>query len=389
MNGECGRVSVPGCSSRYRWGTGPCRIGAWQRGGTVSDRQADVFAGGRGWRACLSRATRFRWRIGIEIACMETMKEILERAAASPAGKELAAAAASGEVAVLKGVSGSAYALYAAAVVERRGGVHIFVCGDRDAAAYLMNDFYSLLGEEGVMFFPTGYKRSVQFGQEDASGVVQRTAALNALRGFEGKRHLVVCTYPEALAEKVADAGELGRRTVTVGCGERMEMSFLADVLEEYGFTKVDFVYEPGQYSLRGGFDIASQLSTEKLEQVEIVPDMKGSVSAGHSVSLPEFAGEAVWWADDLSHTLRRVDDIRKKMLAEADAPERVDARVRTGRCCCGGTARRSCPPPVRSFSIPCRSPLSINVMSCLPKIYMTEAKRVTKSASFPITRRR
>ena len=225
------------------------------------------------------------------------MKEILERAAASPAGKELAAAAASGEVAVLKGVSGSAYALYAAAVVERRGGVHIFVCGDRDAAAYLMNDFYSLLGEEGVMFFPTGYKRSVQFGQEDASGVVQRTAALNALRGFEGKRHLVVCTYPEALAEKVADAGELGRRTVTVGCGERMEMSFLADVLEEYGFTKVDFVYEPGQYSLRGGiidifsfaenrpcridffgdevesirrFDIASQLSTEKLEQVEI-----------------------------------------------------------------------------------------------------------------------
>ena len=131
MNGECGRVSVPGCSSRYRWGTGPCRIGAWQRGGTVSDRQADVFADGRGWRACLSRATRFRWRIGIEIACMETMKEILERAAASPAGKELAAAAASGEVAVLKGVSGSAYALYAAAVVERRGGVHIFVCGDR------------------------------------------------------------------------------------------------------------------------------------------------------------------------------------------------------------------------------------------------------------------
>ena len=287
------------------------------------------------------------------------MKEILERAAASPAGKELAAAVASGEVAVLKGVSGSAYALYAAAVVERRGGVHIFVCGDRDAAAYLMNDFYSLLGEEGVMFFPTGYKRSVQFGQEDASGVVQRTAALNALRGFEGKRHLVVCTYPEALAEKVADAGELGRRTVTVGCGERMEMSFLADVLEEYGFTKVDFVYEPGQYSLRGGiidifsfaenrpcridffgdevesirrFDIASQLSTEKLEQVEIVPDMKGSVSAGHSVSLPEFAGEAVWWTDDLSHTLRRVDDIRKKMLAEADAPERVDARVTSAR---------------------------------------------------------
>ena len=292
-------------------------------------------------------------------SCMGTMNEMLRLAAASPQGKQLEAALAFAEVTLLKGLAGSAYALYGAAAVARKGGVHLFVCEDKDAAAYLLNDFYALLGEQGVMFFPTGYKRSVQFGQEDASGVVQRTAALNALRGFDGQGFLVVCTYPEALAEKVVDAGELDRRTITVGRGERMEMGFLADLLEEYGFTKVDFVYEPGQYSLRGGivdifsfaenkpyridffgdevesirrFDISSQLSTEKLDRVEIVPDLKGSVNVGRSVSLPEFAGEAVWWADDLGHALRRVDDIRRKMLAEADDPAQVDRRVASGR---------------------------------------------------------
>src|SRR5699024_6535370 len=133
----------------------------------------------------------------------------------------------------------------------------------------------------------------------------------------------------------------------------------LARTLEEYGFAKVDFVYEPGQYSLRGGivdifsyaenkpyrvdffgdevesirrFDIASQLSTERLERIEIVPDLRGSVNAGRSVSLPEFAGGANWWADDLDRTLRRVDDIRRKMLAETEEPALVDAKVASGR---------------------------------------------------------
>ncbi len=285
--------------------------------------------------------------------------ELLKRAAGTPSGRALADRVGSGAVTFLKGLAGSAYALYCAAAVERKGGVHLFVCEDRDAAAYLMNDFYALLGEEGVLFFPAGYKRSVQFGQEDASGIVQRTAALGALRGFDGRGHLVVCTYPEALAEKVADAQELDRNTLAVARGERMDMGFLARTLEAYGFAKVDFVYEPGQYSLRGGivdifsyaenkpyrvdffgdevesirrFDIASQLSTERLERIEIVPDLRGSVNAGRSVSLPEFAGEANWWADDLDRTLRRVDDIRRKMLAEAEEPALVDAKVASGR---------------------------------------------------------
>ena len=110
----------------------------------------------------------------------------------------------------LKELVGGALSFYAAAAVAKTGGVHIFVAEDRDAAAYLLNDFYNLLDEKQVYFFPSSYKRSAAYGAEDAQGVVQRTTAMNAVRGFT-KGYLVVCTCPEALAERVADAEALQR----------------------------------------------------------------------------------------------------------------------------------------------------------------------------------
>lgn len=290
---------------------------------------------------------------------MKEIDEILSRVSASAGGKQLAGSLSSDGAILLRGLAGSAYSVYASAAIRSNGGIHIFVSEDKDSAAYLMNDFYTLLGEKDVMFFPAGYKRSIQFGQEDASGMVQRTAALNAIRGFTGGK-LVICTYAEALAEKMVDSTELERRTIPVARGEKIDMDFLTSALDEYGFTRVDFVYEPGQYSRRGGiidifsfaenkpyrldffgdevesirrFDISSQLSTEKLEAIEVIPDLKNSVNTGKGVSLPEFAGKhAVYWADDMDYVLRRIDDIRKKMLADAEEPSSVDARVTSRR---------------------------------------------------------
>ena len=105
----------------------------------------------------------------------------------------------------LKELVGGALSFYAAAAAAKPGGVHVFVAEDRDAAAYLMNDFYNLLDEKQVYFFPSSYKRSVAYGAEDAQGVVQRTAAMNAVKGFT-KGYLIVRTFSEALAERVADA---------------------------------------------------------------------------------------------------------------------------------------------------------------------------------------
>ena len=116
----------------------------------------------------------------------------------------------------LRELVGGALSFYAAAAVSECGGVHVFVAEDRDAAAYLLNDFYNLLDEKRICFFPSSYKRSAAYGAEDAQGVVQRTTTMNAVRGFSGKGYLVVCTYPEALAERVADAEVLQRRTIAV-----------------------------------------------------------------------------------------------------------------------------------------------------------------------------
>ena len=108
----------------------------------------------------------------------------------------------------LEELVGGALSFYAAAAVAESGGVHVFVAEDRDAAAYLLNDFYNLLDERQVYFFPSSWKRSAAYGAEDAQGVVQRTATMHAVRNFSGKGYLVVCTCPEALAERVADAGK-------------------------------------------------------------------------------------------------------------------------------------------------------------------------------------
>ena len=152
----------------------------------------------------------------------------------------------------LKELVGGALSFYAAAAIARCGGLHIFVAEDRDAAAYLLNDFYNLLDESRICFFPSSYKRSIAYGGEDAQGVVQRTAALAALRAHDDG-YTVVCTYPEALAERVADAETLRRDTIRVAVGDRTSPEVLVDALVDAGFEKVDFVYEPGQYSLRGG----------------------------------------------------------------------------------------------------------------------------------------
>ncbi len=254
----------------------------------------------------------------------------------------------------LEELVGGALSFYAAAAVAKSGGVHLFVAEDRDAAAYLMNDFYNLLDEERVCFFPSSWKRSAVYGAEDAQGVVQRTATMNALRGFPGKGYLVVCTYPEALAERVADADTLRKGTISVRVGDKISIEVLEQELVDAAFTRVDFVYEPGQYSVRGGivdvfsyseskpyrldffgdevdsirrFNISSQLSSDKLDRVEIIPDLNAGVPAAAKVSLARFASaDAAWWFYDADFVFRRVNDVRRKTLADMERPEEIDS---------------------------------------------------------------
>lgn len=249
----------------------------------------------------------------------------------------------------LEELVGGALSFYSAAEVMRRGGVHIFVAEDRDAAAYLLNDFYALLDEEQVYFFPTSYKRSILYGKEDAQGVVQRTNTLNAIRHREGGA-VVVCTYPEALAERVADEGAISDNSIRIAVGDTVVIGELADRLEDMGFVQVDFVYEPGQYSLRGGivdvfsfsesrpfrfdffgdevdsirrFNISSQLSHDKAEAVEILPNL--NTASVEKVSLAKFVGGATYWFYDADYVFKRVNDLRRRVLSEMEEPANID----------------------------------------------------------------
>ena len=256
----------------------------------------------------------------------------------------------------LEELVGGALSFYASGVIERMGGVHIFVADDRDAAAYLLNDFYRLLDEERVCFFPSSYKRSIAYGGEDQQGVVQRTAALNAIRNRADKAYVVLCTYPEALAERVADRSAIEADTITVRVGDRISIEVLEQALVDAAFERVDFVYEPGQYSIRGGivdvfsyvesrpyrldffddevesirrFEISSQLSADRLERVQIIPDMSGREREAARVTLAHFAGqEAVWWSYDADAVLRRVNEVRRKTLTDLEEPATIDRLV-------------------------------------------------------------
>ena len=256
----------------------------------------------------------------------------------------------------LEQMVGGAYSLYAAAIVEKMGGIHVFVADDRDSAAYLVNDLYELLDEKHVEFFSSGYKRSAAYGAEDAQGIVRRTSALNAITSFKGG-YLAVCTYPEALAESVAERVDLAQLSMKLSVGDRLEQNTLVNWLIEHGFERVDFVYEPGQYSVRGGivdifsyveskpyrvdffgdeidslrrFDISSQLSAERPDCIEIIANTMRDGESGNRVSLANFTAGATWWITDGDFALRKVAEVRKKVLEQAESEE--DARSLASR---------------------------------------------------------
>lgn len=285
---------------------------------------------------------------------------ILGLAEKSRPGEQLCRALAkAGTTLRLEGLVGGAFPVYVAQSVLKRQGVHIVVAEDRDAAAYLSNDLYALLDPECVFFFPSSYKRSIRYGEEDRQGVVQRTSALDAVRHRaeasarqKTGTYVVICTCPEALTERVTDVEELEDKTLRIRVGDCISVEVLEQELVDSGFVRVDFVYEPGQYSLRGGivdifsfsenkpyrldffgdevdsirrFNISSQLSDDRIGEVRIIPDMHRRAEA--RVTLAAFAGEeAVWWFYDADYALRKVNELRHKTIAEREDPEEAGA---------------------------------------------------------------
>ncbi len=203
---------------------------------------------------------------------------------------------------------------------------HLFVANDKEEAAYLENNLSSLLTTQPVHFFPDSFKRPQQFEQLHNHFVLQRAEVVNLLTGSKAEGEIVV-TYPEALFEKVVDPKILESNRIDIVKGESLDVDTLLEVLVEYGFFHEDFVYEPGQFSIRGGivdifsygndypyrielfddevesirtFNPTTQLSVRKIERVRIVPNLNTRFSQSQKVSIFRVMPEdtCVWIRD-------------------------------------------------------------------------------------------
>lgn len=290
-----------------------------------------------------------------------TIDQLVQRMAESGSVRELEARCATDKTLRLKGMAGSLLSLAAGITARRTGGVHLLVADDRDEASYLCNDLINIAGNAlpgAILFYPTAYKRSVQTQKEDPAGIVQRTAVLTALANYKDRsKPLIICTYPEALAEKVADRTRLAENILRIRKGQRIAMDALEKQLTEYHFERVDFVGEPGQYSRRGGiidifsfgdskpyrvdffgddiesirlFNVGTQLSTETRDEVEIVPNLKNPVLAEKRVSLAEYIGDdrVTLWMTNAVQFLTKLDQIRTKLMGELADPTTIDDHV-------------------------------------------------------------
>lgn len=210
------------------------------------------------------------------------------------------------------GLQASAAPLFFSTQVAQSPAPFVFILRDLEEAGYFYHDLSQILGADNVLFFPSSFRRAVKYGQKDAANEILRTEVLSRMQNPE--KGLCVVTYPDALAEKVVSKEELDDKTLNIHVGERVDTDFIMEVLRSYGFQYVDYVYEPGQYAVRGSiidvfafsyeypfridffgdevdsirtFEVETQLSRDKRDHIVIVPDL--SIVSSNNVSFLNF----------------------------------------------------------------------------------------------------
>lgn len=204
----------------------------------------------------------------------------------------------------LQGQQASATPLLFAAVATEIKQTFLFVLQDADEAGYFYHDLTQVMGTQNVLFFPSSFKRSVKYGQRDSANEILRTEVLARVsaRDNQATESLLIISYPEALSELVVSKQHLDERRLSLKTGQQqIDITDISYKLREYGFQEVDYVYEPGQYSVRGSildvysfscenpfridffgreidtirtFEVQDQLSKDKLNEIEIVPEL-------------------------------------------------------------------------------------------------------------------
>lgn len=246
----------------------------------------------------------------------------------------------------LDNLRGSLVNFIATAIWQLSDLNHVFILTDKEEAAYFHNDLEHLTGALDICFFPDSFKKTGSYNELNSSHIMLRTEALTKFSGKKVQKKILV-TYPEALFEKVVNPDTLSGNMISIKVGELLKTDPLMAQLVQLGFKREDFVYEPGQFAMRGGiFDIYSfgnehpyrielfgdevdsirmfnpetQLSERKLLQVSILPNIETKFDTQEKISLLDYLPEnTVIWAKDLDYTIGRIGKM------EDELPEKIE----------------------------------------------------------------
>ncbi len=279
----------------------------------------------------------------------------------------------------MRGVVGSANAILACSIISQSALHHVFILPDKEEAAYFLNDLENLLVKDSpnssqstignidsksnsdtlidslkssqeVLFFPRSARVAYELEQTENANVAIRTEVLNALQNIDSKnsklsnnknRKVLIVTYPEALSEKVVTHEELETSTFEILQGNKLDMDFVDEWMHLYGFEKVDYVHEPGQYAIRGGiidifsysfdqpyrielfgnevesirkFDPSTQLSVAQMIRATIVPNVAAQETKEARISFLEYMpGNTCVWIKDVAGALSKVETEMEK----------------------------------------------------------------------------
>ncbi len=235
----------------------------------------------------------------------------------------------------LKGLVGSSLSLVLSESFKSAELPFLLIFNDKEEAAFYLNDLEALLSDKDVLFYPGSYRRPYQIEQTDNVNVLLRAEVLNRINSR--KKPSIIVTYPDALFEKVVTRRELERNTLKIAVGDELSLDFVNEVLFEYKFKRVDFVTEPGEFSVRGGivdvfsfsndepyrieffgddvdsirtFDVETQLSTEQIKKISVIPNVANKfLDENRQSFLKYIAQKTVIFSKNTDFFFSRIDD--------------------------------------------------------------------------------
>lgn len=239
----------------------------------------------------------------------------------------------------LKGLTGSSVSFVISETFKQSDLPFLLILDDKEEAAYHLNDLEHLLNDKDVLFYPGSYRRPYQIEETDNANVLLRAEVLNRINSR--KKPSLIVTYPDALFEKVVTRKELEKNTLKISLNDKLSIDFVNETLFEYNFHRVDFVTEPGEFSVRGGivdvysfsndepyrieffgdevdsirtFDVETQLSTEKVKKISIIPNVENkALQESRESFLKYIPGKTIVLAKNTELLLARIDKLFKK----------------------------------------------------------------------------